>query len=108
MEDKLVKYHHKALYFYFKKIGICFSVFLGTSVLVAIPISIAASIRTHQIEQALKEKEEALNKAALASAKETAKANIDSFKTNILIVADLEDVENDTTNKLAVFEEGNK
>ena len=75
MEDKLVKYHHKALYFYFKKIGICFSVFLGTSVLVAIPISIAASIRTHQIEQALKEKE---------------------------------DEEKDTTNKLAVFEEGNK
>ena len=58
MEDKLVKYHHKALYFYFKKIGICFSVFLGTSVLVAIPISIAARIRTHQIEQALKEKED--------------------------------------------------
>ena len=75
MEDKLVKYHHKALYFYFKKIGICFSVFLGTSVLVAIPISIAASIRTHQTEQALKEKE---------------------------------DEEKDTTNKLAVFEEGNK
>ena len=75
MEDKLVKYHHKALYFYFKKIGICFSVFLGTSVLVAIPISIAASIITHQIEQALKEKE---------------------------------DEEKDTTNKLAVFEEGNK
>ena len=46
-------------------------------------------------QAALKEKEEALNKAALASAKETAKSNIDSFKTNILIVADLEDVENE-------------
>ncbi len=45
MEDKLVKYHHKAVYYYFKKAGICFSIFLGAFVAVAIPISVAAGMR---------------------------------------------------------------
>ena len=47
MEDKLVKYHHKAVYYYFKKAGICFSIFLGTFVAVAIPISVAAGMRNN-------------------------------------------------------------
>lgn len=51
MKDKLVKYHHKAVYFYFKKVGICFSIFVGASVLVAVPVSIAASIRANEINK---------------------------------------------------------
>ena len=48
MEDKLVKYHHKAVYFYFKKIGIFFSIFVGAAVLVAIPVSVAATLRSQE------------------------------------------------------------
>lgn len=50
MEDKLVKYHHKAVYYYFKKAGICFSIFVGAFVAVAIPISIAAGMRSSVVE----------------------------------------------------------
>lgn len=50
MEDKLVKYHHKAVYYYFKKAGICFSIFIGAFVAVAIPVSIAASMRNTVVE----------------------------------------------------------
>lgn len=50
MEDKLVKYHHKAVYYYFKKAGICFSIFVGAFVAVAIPVSIAASMRNTVVE----------------------------------------------------------
>ena len=57
MKDKLVKYHHKAVYFYFKKVGICFSIFVGASVLVAVPVSIAASIRANEINNAEKKVE---------------------------------------------------
>lgn len=58
MKDKLVKYHHKAVYFYFKKVGICFSIFVGASVLVAVPVSIAASIRANEINNAEKKVED--------------------------------------------------
>ena len=58
MKDKLVKYHHKAVYFYFKKVGICFSIFAGASVLVAVPVSIAASIRANEIKKKKKKKED--------------------------------------------------
>ena len=57
MKDKLVKYHHKAVYFYFKKVGICFSIFVGASVLVAVPVSIAASIRANEINNTEKKVE---------------------------------------------------
>lgn len=58
MKDKLVKYHHKAVYFYFKKVGICFSIFAGASVLVAVPVSIAASIRANEIKNTDPKKED--------------------------------------------------
>ena len=58
MKDKLVKYHHKAVYFYFKKVGICFSIFVGASVLVAVPVSIAASIRANEINKDVESKGE--------------------------------------------------
>lgn len=59
MEDKLVKYHHKAVYYYFKKAGICFSIFIGAFVAVAIPISVAAGMRNtiNQTEEQDKETE---------------------------------------------------
>lgn len=57
MKDKLVKYHHKAVYFYFKKVGVCFSIFIGASVLVAVPVSIAASIRANEVKNTEKGEE---------------------------------------------------
>ena len=57
MKDKLVKYHHKAVYFYFKKVGICFSIFAGASILVAVPVSIAATIRANEVNQSEKANE---------------------------------------------------
>ena len=57
MKDKLVKYHHKAVYFYFKKVGICFSIFAGASVLVAVPVSIAATIRANEVNKTDTEEE---------------------------------------------------
>lgn len=57
MKDKLVKYHHKAVYFYFKKVGICFSIFAGASVLIAVPVSIAATIRANEVNKTDAEEE---------------------------------------------------
>lgn len=51
MEDKLVKYHHKAIYYYFKKAGICFSIFVGAFVAVAIPVSVAAGMRNNNVQE---------------------------------------------------------
>lgn len=48
MEDKLIKTNHKVGYYYFKKVSTCFAIFLVASVAVAIPVSIAASIRESQ------------------------------------------------------------
>ena len=62
MEDKLVKYHHKAVYYYFKKIGICFSIFIGASVLVDIPVSVAATIRNQEAQDSKKEENKEDNK----------------------------------------------
>ena len=60
MEDKLIKYHHRAVFYYFKKIGISFSIFLGAFVAVAIPVSIAAAVNSAAInnEDEAKEDEE--------------------------------------------------
>lgn len=39
MKDKLVRYHHKAAYYKFKKVCIGCSIFVVSSILVALPIS---------------------------------------------------------------------
>ncbi len=39
MKDKLVRYHHKAGYYIFKKVCIGCSIFVVSSVLIALPIS---------------------------------------------------------------------
>jgi hypothetical protein len=58
MEDKLVKNHHSHFNFYFKRVGAYFSIFIGASVLVAIPVSVAVAIRNHnEIKEAQKEEE---------------------------------------------------
>ena len=58
MEDKLVKYHRSHLYFYAKKVGVYFSVFIGASVLVAVPVAIAVTVRNNNtLHQEKKETE---------------------------------------------------
>lgn len=39
-KDKLVKFHHKAPYYRFRKIAISFAALLGLSISVAVPVSI--------------------------------------------------------------------
>ena len=48
MKDKLVKTHHKGAFFYFKKIGFCFSIFMGATICVAIPLSVATIIKNNE------------------------------------------------------------
>ncbi len=50
MKDKLVKTKHRAGHYYFKRIGFCFSLFLGATIVVAIPLSIATIVRNNNVE----------------------------------------------------------
>ena len=52
MQDKLVKTRNKPWKYYFRKLGFCFGIFLGASVIVAIPLSIAATLRANAKEEA--------------------------------------------------------
>lgn len=52
MQDKLVKTRNKPWKYYFRKLGFCFGIFLGASVIVAIPLSIAATLRVNAEEEA--------------------------------------------------------
>lgn len=52
MKDKLVKTKHKAGHYYFKKIGFCFSLFVGAAIVVAIPLSIATIVKNNEKEEA--------------------------------------------------------
>jgi cytochrome c biogenesis protein CcdA len=52
MQDKLVKTRNKPWKYYFRKLGFCFGIFLGASVIVAIPLSIAATLRANAEEEA--------------------------------------------------------
>lgn len=51
MKDKLVKTKHKAGHYYFKKIGFCFSLFVGAAIVVAIPLSIATIVKNNEKEE---------------------------------------------------------
>lgn len=44
MKDKLVRYHHKAAYYMFKKVIIGCSVLVVSSVLIALPISFGLNL----------------------------------------------------------------
>ena len=59
MKDKLVKTHHKGAFFYFKKIGFCFSIFMGATICVAIPLSVATIIKNNEKNKE-KDKDEAI------------------------------------------------
>lgn len=50
MKDKLVKTKHRAAHYYFKRVGFCFSLFLGATIVVAIPLSIATIVRNNNVE----------------------------------------------------------
>lgn len=52
MENKLEKQRHPKLNFYAKRIGLYFSIFIGASFVVAIPVTVAAVIKsTVQVEK---------------------------------------------------------
>ncbi len=44
MKDKLVRYNHKAIYYTFKKVFICCSAIVATSILIALPISLGLNL----------------------------------------------------------------
>ncbi len=70
MEDKLIKNHHGATYYYFRKISTFFGIFLVSSAIVAIPISVAASIRAVNESNVEKEKENETNNITQDSEKD--------------------------------------
>ena len=70
MEDKLIKNHHGAAYYYFRKISTFFGIFLVSSAIVAIPISVAASIRAVNESNVEKEKEKETNNITQDSEKD--------------------------------------
>ena len=61
MKDKLVKTKHRAGHYYFKRIGFCFSLFLGATIVVAIPLSIATIVRNNNVESKDSENDTATN-----------------------------------------------
>jgi len=62
MKDKLEKTRHTKLHYYFKRVGICFSFFVGATVVVAIPLSIATIIKTNEEKKKEEEKNKELEK----------------------------------------------
>lgn len=68
MKDKLVKTHHKGAFFYFKKIGFCFSIFMGATICVAIPLSVATIIKNNEKNKE-KDKDEAIKNDKEVSSK---------------------------------------
>lgn len=61
MKDKLVKTHHKKAFFFFKKVSFCFSIFMGATICVAIPLSIATIIKNNEKETKEESKEDTIN-----------------------------------------------
>lgn len=57
MKDKLFKTNHHAVYYYFRKLSVCFGIFICSSAVLAIPISIAATVRANQKKTHETEKE---------------------------------------------------
>jgi len=70
MTNKLNKVRHPRLSYYSKRIGLYFSIFIGASILVAIPVTVAATIKYNvQVEkdqkEADKEKKKEISDAGL-------------------------------------------
>lgn len=54
MRDKLVKYHHKGIYYRFKKIGVACSFVVGAAIAFAVPVSISlhfSNVANAQVEE---------------------------------------------------------
>ena len=60
MKDKLVKYHHKGMYYRFRKIGICVLAAISLGTIVAVPTYITLREITAQAQKAEAEEPELL------------------------------------------------
>ena len=60
MKDKLVKYHHKGMYYRFRKIGICVLAAISLGTIVAVPTYITLREITTQAQKAEAEEPEVL------------------------------------------------
>ena len=60
MKDKLVKFHHKGMYYRFRKIGICFLAAVSLGTIVAVPTYITLREITAQAQKAEAEEPELL------------------------------------------------
>ena len=60
MKDKLVKYHHKGMYYRFRKIGICVLAAISLGTIVAVPTYITLREITTQAQKAEAEQPELL------------------------------------------------
>ena len=52
MKDKLVKFHHKGMYYRFRKLGICFLAAVSLGTIVAVPTYITFREITNQAQHA--------------------------------------------------------
>ena len=60
MKDKLVKFHHKGMYYRFRKLGICFLAVVSLGTIVAVPTYITFREITNQAQHAEEEQPELL------------------------------------------------
>ena len=60
MKDKLVKFHHKGMYYRFRKLGIVFLAVISLGTIVAVPTYITFREITNQAQRAEEEKTELL------------------------------------------------
>ena len=55
MKDKLVKFHHKGMYYRFRKLGICFLAAVSLGTIVAVPTYITFREMNNQAQHAEEE-----------------------------------------------------
>ncbi|MFA6755187.1 MAG: hypothetical protein WCR97_01575 [Bacilli bacterium] len=62
MKDKLVRYHHKTMYYIVKKAGIGLSCIVGSCVLLALPLSIGLNaVKENEKSQSISEQKNDTN-----------------------------------------------
>ena len=65
MKDKLVKFHHKGMYYRFRKLGICFLAAVSLGTIVAVPTYITFREMNNQAQHAEEEKPSLLEEDAV-------------------------------------------
>ena len=60
MKDKLVKFHHKGMYYRFRKLGICFLAAVSLGTIVAVPTYITFREMNNQAQHAEEEQPDLL------------------------------------------------